>query len=68
MLPPSTVRPDQTRMSVLIPRYGRRKRTLLQLLDKVSDNLLQFGGVDGEDVLELLDLLQEVLGKFMAGT
>jgi hypothetical protein len=55
-------------MSVLIPRYGRRKRTLLQLLDKVSDNLLQFGGVDGEDVLELLDLLQEVLGKFMAGT
>ena len=34
--------------------------TLLQFVDEVVDDLLQLGAVDGEEILEFLDLVLEV--------
>ena len=42
--------------------------TLLQLLDEVVDNLLERRAVDGELLLEVLNLLKEVLGDIGHGT
>ena len=42
--------------------------TLLELLDKVVDHLLQHGRVNREDLLELLDLLLEILRQIRHGS
>lgn len=42
-----------------------RRRTLLELLHKVSHNLLEFRAVHGELILKILDGLQQILRQFV---
>ena len=61
MLPPSTLRPV-----LLLDNYRSASfenvHTLVKLGDEVIRDRLELCGVDGEDFLEVLDLLQQILG------
>lgn len=61
MLPPSTLRPALLLETNRFESFGYA-RTLIKLGNEVVCNSFELCGVDGEDFLEVLDLLQQILG------
>lgn len=63
--PPRRLDLIRYRSAFNLSRNDQLKPTLFELLHEMVRNLLEFGAVHGKDVLELLDLLQQVLGQLM---